>query len=89
MAGPSELLVSDDEDDTSFDRRVSSRSKVNYSKLNERQKIFRFKNMAKEIKSLKAKVRANKRKELMRKEKKQGSQKKNRQGIQKQSKVTQ
>lgn len=47
MNESSELLVSDDEDDNSFDRRVSYSSKVNFSKLNASEVPFRFKNMAK------------------------------------------
>ena len=42
--------------------RINAGSKVNFSKLSEREKSARFKNMAKTIKSLKSKLRSIKRK---------------------------
>eukprot|EP00347_Sterkiella_histriomuscorum_P023345 403335000 len=44
--------------------RVSSSSKVNFSKLQDKEKIIRFKNMAKEIKALKKKLRLMKARKL-------------------------
>eukprot|EP00347_Sterkiella_histriomuscorum_P015866 403355387 len=46
------------------DYRVSSSSKVNFSKLLETEKIIRLKNMAKEIKALKKKLRLMKARKL-------------------------
>eukprot|EP00347_Sterkiella_histriomuscorum_P014259 403361565 len=46
------------------DYRVSSSSKVNFSKLQDAEKIMRLKNMAKEIKALKKKLRLMKARKL-------------------------
>ena len=44
------------------DERISAGSKVNFSKLSEKEKNARFKNMAKMIKGLKSKIRVLRRK---------------------------
>lgn len=40
-------MLCDDDDDSSYLRRVAPDSKVNFSKLCEEEKVFRMKNMAK------------------------------------------
>eukprot|EP00347_Sterkiella_histriomuscorum_P015720 403355934 len=52
------------EDQDGPDYRVSSSSKVNFSKLQDTEKIIRLKNMAKEIKALKKKLRLMKARKL-------------------------
>lgn len=44
------------------ERRIAPNSKVNFSKLSEDEKVARLQNMAKKIKSLKAKTRSLKKK---------------------------